>query len=69
MAREGHALFGIVQGGDDPTLRANSARALTDMDFQGYAIGGLAVGEPQEVMLRDRRGNDADASRQIGRDI
>ena len=52
MASEGHALFGIVQGGDDPTLRANSARALTDMDFQGYAIGGLAVGEPQEVMLR-----------------
>jgi queuine tRNA-ribosyltransferase len=52
MAREGHALFGIVQGGDDPTLRANSAQALTDMDFQGYAIGGLAVGEPQEVMLR-----------------
>jgi queuine tRNA-ribosyltransferase len=51
-AREGHALFGIVQGGDDPTLRANSARALTDIDFQGYAIGGLAVGEPQEVMLR-----------------
>ena len=52
MAREGHALFGIVQGGDDPTLRANSARALTDMDFHGYAIGGLAVGEPQEIMLR-----------------
>ena len=52
MAREGHALFGIVQGGDDPTLRADSARALTDMDFYGYAIGGLAVGEPQEVMLR-----------------
>ena len=52
MAREGHALFGIVQGGDDPTLRADSARALTDMDFHGYAIGGLAVGEPQEVMLR-----------------
>jgi queuine tRNA-ribosyltransferase len=52
MAREGRALFAIVQGGDDSTLRANSARALTDMDFQGYAIGGLAVGEPQEVMLR-----------------
>jgi queuine tRNA-ribosyltransferase len=52
MSPEGRALFGIVQGGDDPTLRANSARALTDMDFQGYAIGGLAVGEPQEVMLR-----------------
>jgi len=52
MSPEGRALFGIVQGGDDPTLRANSARALTDMDFHGYAIGGLAVGEPQEVMLR-----------------
>src|SRR5262245_62396818 len=52
MAREGRALFGIVQGGDDSTLRTNSARALTDMDFQGYAIGGLAVGEPQDVMLR-----------------
>ncbi len=50
-AREGYALFGIVQGGDDPALRADSARALVDMDFQGYAIGGLAVGEPQSVML------------------
>jgi queuine tRNA-ribosyltransferase len=51
-AKKGYALFGIVQGGDDLTLRAESARALTGMDFQGYAIGGLAVGEPQEVMLR-----------------
>jgi queuine tRNA-ribosyltransferase len=51
-AREGYALFGIVQGGDDMGLRATSARELTAMDFQGYAIGGLAVGEPQEVMLR-----------------
>ena len=51
-AKQGHALFGIVQGGDDLVLRAESARALTGMDFQGYAIGGLAVGEPQEVMLR-----------------
>jgi len=50
--REGYALFGIVQGGDDVGLRAESARALTEMDFQGYAIGGLAVGEPQEVMLK-----------------
>ena len=41
-----------MQGGDDLALRAESARALTDMDFQGYAIGGLAVGEPQEVMLK-----------------
>jgi queuine tRNA-ribosyltransferase len=50
--KRGYALFGIVQGGDDLTSRAESARALTGMDFQGYAIGGLAVGEPQEVMLR-----------------
>lgn len=51
-AREGYALFGIVQGGDDMGLRSESARELTAMDFQGYAIGGLAVGEPQDVMLR-----------------
>ncbi len=46
------ALFGIVQGGDDAALRLESARALVDIGFGGYAIGGLAVGEPQEVMLR-----------------
>jgi queuine tRNA-ribosyltransferase len=51
-AAPGRALFGIVQGGDDPALRLQSARALVGMDFQGYAIGGLAVGEPQEVMLK-----------------
>jgi len=50
-ARDGHALFGIVQGGDDIVLRQQSARALADVGFDGYAIGGLAVGEPQEVML------------------
>ncbi len=50
--RAGAALFGIVQGGDDPTLRGESARALVDIGFDGYAIGGLAVGEPQDVMLR-----------------
>ncbi|QRG05408.1 tRNA guanosine(34) transglycosylase Tgt [Xanthobacter dioxanivorans] len=48
---KGRALFGIVQGGAVPTLRVESARALADMDFPGYSIGGLAVGEPQEVML------------------
>ncbi|MEA2976523.1 MAG: queuine tRNA-ribosyltransferase [Alphaproteobacteria bacterium] len=48
---EGRALFGIVQGGDDARLRLESARALIDIGFDGYAIGGLAVGEPQEVML------------------
>jgi queuine tRNA-ribosyltransferase len=47
----GRALFGIVQGGDDARLRLESARALIDIGFDGYAIGGLAVGEPQEVML------------------
>ena len=47
----GRALFGIVQGGDDRELRAASARALVDIGFAGYAIGGLAVGEPQHVML------------------
>ncbi len=51
-AREGYALFGIVQGGDDLALRQASARALVDIGFDGYAIGGLAVGEPQEVMLK-----------------
>ncbi len=48
----GRALFGIVQGGDDRALRAASARALTAIGFPGYAIGGLAVGEPQDVMLQ-----------------
>jgi queuine tRNA-ribosyltransferase len=44
-------LFGIVQGGDVVPLRQASARALIDIGFSGYAIGGLAVGEPQPVML------------------
>ncbi len=47
----GRALFGIVQGGDVPALRIESARALTDLDLKGYAVGGLAVGEPQAVMF------------------
>jgi queuine tRNA-ribosyltransferase len=51
-AAPGRALFGIVQGGDDPALRLESARTLVDIGFSGYAIGGLAVGEPQEVMLK-----------------
>jgi len=51
-ARTGYALFGIVQGGDDLGLRIASARALVDVGFNGYAIGGLAVGEPQVVMLK-----------------
>jgi queuine tRNA-ribosyltransferase len=47
----GRALFGIVQGGDVPALRVASARALTALDLKGYAVGGLAVGEPQAVMF------------------
>jgi queuine tRNA-ribosyltransferase len=50
--RAGGALFGIVQGGDDAALRAESARGLRAIGFHGYAVGGLAVGEPAEVMLR-----------------
>lgn len=48
----GKALFGIVQGGAVESLRIKSAQALVEMDLKGYAIGGLAVGEPQDVMLR-----------------
>ena len=47
----GRALFGIVQGGAVPAMRVESARELAAMDLKGYAIGGLAVGEPQDVML------------------
>ena len=47
----GRALFGIVQGGAVKALRVTSAQELAAMDFPGYAIGGLAVGEPQAVML------------------
>ena len=47
----GKAMFGIVQGGAVERLRVESARALVELDLKGYAIGGLAVGEPQDVML------------------
>jgi queuine tRNA-ribosyltransferase len=46
------ALFGIVQGGTEPALRRRSATELAAMDLPGYSIGGLAVGEGQETMLR-----------------
>lgn len=49
--RPGKAIFGIVQGGDNLILRQRSAQELVDMDFKGYSIGGLAVGEPQQTML------------------
>ena len=52
-AHEGHpaALFGIVQGGVFPQLRTDSLAGLVDMGFDGYAIGGLSVGEPREEMV------------------
>ncbi len=48
----GKAMFGIVQGGDVPALRVRSAEELAKLDLKGYAVGGLAVGEPQDVMLK-----------------
>ncbi len=51
IAREGYGQFGIAQGGTDPDLRLESARALRQIGFEGYAIGGLAVGEPQSEMF------------------
>jgi queuine tRNA-ribosyltransferase len=47
-----NALYGIVQGGMYETLRDESARELIDMNFDGYAIGGLSVGEPKDDMAR-----------------
>lgn len=50
-ASAGNLLFGIVQGGMFADLRALSARQLAELDFEGYAVGGLSVGEPKPVML------------------
>ncbi|MEM9027359.1 MAG: tRNA guanosine(34) transglycosylase Tgt [Pseudomonadota bacterium] len=50
-AGEGQALFGIVQGGTEPTLRQRSAEALVALDLPGYAVGGLAVGEGHDAMV------------------
>ncbi|MEQ9681390.1 MAG: tRNA guanosine(34) transglycosylase Tgt [Rhodospirillales bacterium] len=50
--RPGYGLFGIVQGGVYPNLRAESAKALVDIGFDGYAIGGRAVGEGQDLMFQ-----------------
>jgi queuine tRNA-ribosyltransferase len=51
-ARDGAGLFGIVQGGVYPALRQQSAQALIAIGFDGYAVGGLAVGEGQEAMFK-----------------
>jgi queuine tRNA-ribosyltransferase len=51
VERPGYGLFGIVQGSVYPALRLESAKALTDIGFDGYAVGGLAVGEGQDTMF------------------
>ncbi len=51
VARDGYGQFGINQGGVTPALRLESAEALLKIGFEGYAIGGLAVGEPQHEMF------------------
>src|SRR5262249_27278031 len=51
-AQTGYGLVGSVQGGDDMSLRAESMRALADIGFEGYALGGLAVGESPDVTLK-----------------
>ena len=50
--RNPNALFGIVQGGMFESLRVESLEALVEMDFPGYAVGGVSVGEPKDEMLR-----------------
>ncbi|MBQ5478690.1 MAG: tRNA guanosine(34) transglycosylase Tgt [Acetobacter sp.] len=52
IPREGYAQFGIIQGGTEAELRAESVTALTKIGFEGYAIGGLAVGEEQNIMFQ-----------------
>lgn len=49
---DGQKVFGIVQGGSNPALREECAKALVAMEFDGYAIGGVSVGEPEPEMLK-----------------
>src|SRR5206468_11317445 len=49
---DGQLVFGIVQGGINPAMREECAKALIDLKFDGYAIGGVSVGEPEPEMLR-----------------
>ncbi len=49
---DGQLVFGIVQGGSNPELREQCAKALVAMEFDGYAIGGVSVGEPEPEMMR-----------------
>jgi len=45
-------VFGIIQGATFPDLRSESAQAIVELDFDGYAIGGVSVGEPEQEMMR-----------------
>ncbi len=63
VEREGYGQFGIVQGSVYEDLRRESAAALRELNFEGYAIGGLAVGEGQEMMFGDARHHRAAAAR------
>ena len=49
---DGQKVFGIVQGGNNPALREECAKAIVPLDFDGYAIGGVSVGEPEPEMLQ-----------------
>jgi queuine tRNA-ribosyltransferase len=49
---DGQKVFGIVQGGSNPALREECAKALVEMEFDGYAIGGVSVGEPEPEMMK-----------------
>jgi queuine tRNA-ribosyltransferase len=49
---DGQKVFGIVQGGNNPVLREQCAKALVEMNFDGYAIGGVSVGEPEPEMMQ-----------------
>ena len=65
----GQAQFGIVQGGVYPELREESARGTVAIGFEAYAIGGLSVGEPTDVMYEIVAQHDARACRRTGRAI
>ena len=67
MTNPGQAQFGIVQGGVFQDLRDESADATVAVGFEGYAIGGLSVGEPIDVMYDDRRGDGRAGCRRTGR--
>jgi queuine tRNA-ribosyltransferase len=58
--RNGQLLFGIVQGGEYADLRAKCARELTAIGFDGYAVGGVSVGEPEPVMMEAVRNGVAE---------